>query len=407
MAVFAYEGKSAQGEILRGKIDAPDQASARTKLRERRINATSVTESKSALDIQIKIPTPAFLKPRVKLRDMVIFSRQFATMIDSGLPLVQCLDILSQQSENPTMRDQLKVIKEKVESGNTFAEALKTYPDTFDDLYVNLVAAGEVGGMLDTIMNRLAAYLEKNQKLIRQVKGAMTYPVIVVGVAVIVIAVLLTKVVPQFEDMFAGFGAALPAPTQFVIALSKWLTANIGYCIVAAVLLWFAFQRFTATKRGKFMFHSSLLKLPIFGDIIVKVGVARFCRTLSTMLSSGVPILEALDICSKTAGNVVIEDAIQSASRSISEGRTIAEPLLESKVFPSMVCQMVGVGEATGALDVMLGKIADFYDDEVDAAVEALTGAMEPLIMAFLGIVVGGLVIAMYMPIFEMAGNIN
>ncbi len=407
MAVFAYEGKSAQGEILRGKIDAPDQASARTKLRERRINATSVTESKSALDIQIKIPTPAFLKPRVKLRDMVIFSRQFATMIDSGLPLVQCLDILSQQSENPTMRDQLKVIKEKVESGNTFAEALKTYPDTFDDLYVNLVAAGEVGGMLDTIMNRLAAYLEKNQKLIRQVKGAMTYPVIVVGVAVIVIAVLLTKVVPQFEDMFAGFGAALPAPTQFVIALSKWLTANIGYCIVAAVLLWFAFQRFTATKRGKFMFHSSLLKLPIFGDIIVKVGVARFCRTLSTMLSSGVPILEALDICSKTAGNVVIEDAIQAASRSISEGRTIAEPLLESKVFPSMVCQMVGVGEATGALDVMLGKIADFYDDEVDAAVEALTGAMEPLIMAFLGIVVGGLVIAMYMPIFEMAGNIN
>lgn len=407
MAVFAYEGKSAQGEILRGKIDAPDQATARSKLRERRISATSVTESKSALDLQINIPTPAFLKPGVKLRDLVIFSRQFATMIDSGLPLVQCLEILSTQSENPTMRDQLKVIKEKVESGNTFAEALKTYPATFDDLYVNLVAAGEVGGMLDTIMTRLAAYLEKNQKLIRQVKGAMTYPVIVIVVAILVVTILLTKVVPQMADMFAGFGAALPAPTQFVIAMSNWLTTNIGYILVALVLAYFGFLRITNTKRGKFWFHTLLLKMPIFGDIVVKVGVARFCRTLSTMLSSGVPILEALDICSRTAGNVVIEGAIQAASRSISEGRSIADPLLESKVFPAMVCQMVGVGEATGALDVMLGKIADFYDEEVDAAVETLTGALEPMIMAFLGIVVGGLVIAMYMPIFEMAGNIN
>jgi type IV pilus assembly protein PilC len=407
MAVFAYEGKTAQGELKRGKIDAADQTAARGKLREMRISATSVTESKSALDFQLKLPTPAFLKPRVSLRDLVIFSRQFATMIDSGLPLVQCLDILSQQSENPTMREQLKVIKEKVESGNTFAESLKTFPGTFDDLYVNLVAAGEVGGMLDTIMNRLAAYLEKNQKLIRQVKGAMSYPIIVMFVAVVVIALLLTKVVPQFEDMFADFGAALPAPTQFVVGMSKWLTANIGYCIAAAVLLYFALQRVIATKRGKFMFHSLLLSLPLFGDIITKVGVARFCRTLSTMLSSGVPILEALDICSRTAGNVVIEKAIATAGLSISEGRTIAEPLLESKVFPKMVCQMVGVGEATGALDVMLSKIADFYDEEVDVAVEALTGALEPMIMAFLGIVVGGLVIAMYMPIFEMAGNVG
>ncbi len=407
MAVFAYEGKTAQGETRKGKIDAADQASARNKLREMRISATSVTESKSALDFKLNIPLPAFLKPSVSLRDLVIFSRQFATMIDSGLPLVQCLDILSSQSESPTMRDQLKVVKEKVESGNTFAEALKTYPQTFDDLYVNLVAAGEVGGMLDTIMNRLAAYLEKNQKLIRQVKGAMTYPVVVLAVAGIVIAILLTKVVPTFEDMFADFGAALPAPTQFVIALSKWLTANIGYCIIGMVLAYVAFTQITRTAKGKYAFHSLLIKLPLFGDIIVKVGVARFCRTLSTMISSGVPILEALDICSRTAGNVVIEAAIQSASRSISEGRTIAEPLLESKVFPPMVCQMVGVGEATGALDVMLSKIADFYDDEVDAAVGSLTSALEPLIMAFLGVVVGGLVIAMYMPIFEMAGNIN
>ena len=407
MAVFAYEGKTAQGEIKRGKIDAADHTAARGKLREMRINATSVTESKSAFDLKLNIPTPSFLKPSVSLRDLVIFSRQFATMVDSGLPLVQCLDILSQQSENPTMREQLKVIKEKVESGNTFADSLKTYPDTFDDLYVNLVAAGEVGGMLDTIMNRLAAYLEKNQKLIRQVKGAMSYPIIVMAVAVVVIAILLTKVVPQFEDMFADFGSALPAPTQFVVNLSKWLTANIGYCIIALVLLYVALTRAIATTRGKFIFHTVLLALPLFGDIIRKVGVARFCRTLSTMLSSGVPILEALDICSRTAGNVVIEKAIAGAGVSISEGRTIAEPLLESNVFPKMVCQMVSVGEATGALDTMLGKIADFYDEEVDVAVEALTGALEPMIMAFLGVVVGGLVIAMYMPIFEMAGNVG
>ncbi len=407
MAVFAYEGKTAQGEVRKGKIDAPDQTSARNKLREMRISASSLTESKSALDFQINIPMPAFLKPRVQLRDLVIFSRQFATMIDSGLPLVQCLDILSNQSENPTMRDQLRVVKEKVEGGNTFAESLKAFPDTFDDLYVNLVAAGEVGGMLDTIMNRLAAYLEKNQKLIRQVKGAMTYPIIVVAVSAVVIALLLTKVVPTFKDMFEDFGSALPAPTQFVVTLSEWLTANILYVIVGMILGFMAFGRFIATPKGKYIFHSTLLKLPLFGDIIVKVGVARFCRTLSTMLSSGVPILEALDICSRTAGNVVIEEAIQGAGKSISEGRTISEPLLESKVFPKMVCQMVGVGEATGALDVMLGKIADFYDEEVDVAVEALTSSMEPLIMAFLGVIVGGLVIAMYMPIFEMAGNVG
>ncbi len=407
MAVFAYEGKTASGEVRKGKLDAPDANAARGKLREMRITPSSVVESTSALDIQLNIPLPAFLKPGVSLRDLVIFSRQFATMIDSGLPLVQCLEILSSQCENPTLRDQLKVIKEKVESGNTFAEALKTYPNTFDDLYVNLVAAGEVGGMLDTIMNRLAAYLEKNQKLIRQVKGAMTYPIIVLVVATAVVALLLTKVVPQFEDMFADFGAALPAPTQFVVNLSKWLTANIGYIMVGLVVAGVVMRLVLKTERGTWVFHSILLKLPVFGDVVTKVAVARFCRTLSTMLSSGVPILEALDICSRTAGNKVVEKAIVGAARSISEGRTIAEPLLESGVFPRMVCQMVGVGEATGALDVMLGKIADFYDEEVDQAVEAMTSALEPMIMAFLGIVVGGLVIAMYMPIFEMAGNVG
>ena len=407
MAVFKYEGKTASGDMKKGVVEAADQNAARQRLREMRISTTSLTESKSAFDIQINIPTPAFLKPKIKIRDLVIFTRQFATMIDSGLPLVQCLDILSTQSESPTMRDQLKVVKEKVESGSTFADGLKSFPDTFDDLYVNLVAAGEVGGMLDGIMNRLATYLEKNQKLIRQVKGAMTYPVIVILVSFVVIAILLLKVVPTFEDMFADFGAALPAPTMFVMALSKWLQANFGFIIVGIIVVNFTIGRVYKTERGRLIIDRFLLMLPIFGDVLTKVAVARFCRTLGTMISSGVPILEALGICSRTAGNRVIENAISKVAVSISEGRTISEPLSESKVFPQMVCQMISVGEATGALDTMLNKVADFYDEEVDTAVEGLTAMMEPMIMAFLGIVVGGLVIAMYMPIFEMAGNIN
>ncbi|MFZ5478338.1 MAG: type II secretion system F family protein [Myxococcota bacterium] len=407
MAMFKYEGRTATGENRKGTLEAPDQNAARAKLREMRIQPTTIAETKSAFDRQLNIPKPAFLKPGISIRDLVIFTRQFATMIDSGLPLVQCLDIQASQAENPTMRDQLKVIKEKVESGSTFADALKTYPDTFDDLYVNLIAAGEVGGMLDGIMNRLAAYLEKNQKLIRQVKGAMTYPVIVIAVAVIVVALLLLKVVPQFEDMFSDFGAALPAPTMFVIALSKWLQANFLYCVVGIVVGMWSIRRFYKTQRGKLIIDRLLLQVPVFGDLIKKVAVARFTRTLGTMISSGVPILEALGICGRTAGNKIIENAIGRVATSISEGRTIAEPLMESKVFPQMVCQMISVGEATGALDTMLNKIADFYDEEVDQAVEALTSMMEPLIMAFLGVVIGGLVIAMYMPIFEMAGHVG
>jgi type IV pilus assembly protein PilC len=408
MATFQYEARTSTGEVRKGQVEAADQNAARQRLvKEMKLQPTSVAPAKAGMQLQINLPTPAFLKPKVKLRDLVIFSRQFATMIDSGLPLVQCLEILSKQAENPTLREQLVVIKEKVESGNTFAESLKSFPATFDNLYVNLVAAGEVGGMLDTIMNRLAAYLEKNQKLIRQVKGAMTYPAIVMLVALAVVTLLLLKVVPSFEGMFADFGAALPAPTQFVIAMSKWLQANFLYLVVGAAVGIFAFQRFYATQRGQYIVHKLMLATPVFGELLTKVAVARFCRTLSTMLSSGVPILEALEICSKTAGNRVIEEAIVRSASSIAEGRTIAEPLMEAKVFPQMVCQMISVGEATGALDVMLGKIADFYDDEVDTAVEALTSMMEPAIMAFLGVVVGGLVIAMYMPIFEMAGNVG
>ncbi len=406
MAVFKYEGRTASGEAKKGTVEAKDQNAARSQLREMRIQATSLEES-NAWAKSVSIPMPAFLKPSIKVRDLVIFTRQFATMIDSGLPLVQALEILGSQSENPALRDQIKVIKEKVESGSTFADALKTFPDTFDDLFVNLVAAGEVGGMLDTILNRLAAYLEKNQKLMRQIKGALTYPVIVIVISAIVMAILLLKVVPTFEDMFADFGATLPAPTMFVLAMSKWLQANGVFVLVGLVVGGWAIRRFYRTPPGKLVIDKLLLQAPVLGDLLLKVAVARFTRTLSTMISSGVPILEALGICARTAGNRVIEDAIGSVSVSISEGRTIAEPLAESKVFPAMVCQMISVGEATGALDTMLGKIADFYDDEVDVAVEALTSAMEPAIMAFLGVGVGGLVIAMYMPMFEMAGHVE
>lgn len=404
MATFKYEFRTPGGDVRTGSIEAPDQANARQRLRDQKINPTNLTESKG---FNIQFPPIGFLKPKVITKDLVIFTRQFATMIDSGLPLVQCLDILSKQSENPTLRSQLSTVKEKVESGSTFGESLKGFPDTFDDLYVNLVAAGEVGGMLDTIMNRLAAYLEKNEKLMRQVKGAMSYPIVVMIVATIVIALLLVKVVPSFSGMFADFGAALPAPTLFVIAASDFLQNYIVFIVIGIFIAVNAIARFYKTAVGKVTIDKLLLTLPVFGDLLRKVAVARFCRTLGTMMASGVPILEALGICGRTSGNKVIENAIEKAAVSISEGRTIAEPLTESKVFPQMVCQMISVGEATGALDTMLTKIADFYDDEVDAAVESLTSMMEPMIMAFLGVVVGGLVIAMYMPIFEMAAHVG
>jgi len=352
--MFKYEGRTSSGEVKSGTIEARDPAAARATLRDQRITAQTITEAKGRFDIDIKMP--AFFAPSISTRDLVIFTRQFATMIDSGLPLVQCLDILSSQAENPTLRNQLKVVKDKVESGSTFAEALKTYPATFDDLFVNLVAAGEVGGMLDTIMNRLAAYLEKSQKLIRQVKGAMTYPVIVIIVAGIVVTLLLLKVVPTFEDMFADFGAALPAPTLIVLGLSKWLQNNFFYAVVGIAGFVYAIKWWYGTANGRLVLDKLSLGLPVFGDLLRKVAVARFCRTLSTMLSSGVPIIEALGICGRTAGNKVVENAISAVTVSISEGRTIAEPLTESKVFPQMVCQMISVGEATGALDTMLGR---------------------------------------------------
>jgi type IV pilus assembly protein PilC len=328
-------------------------------------------------------------------------------MIDSGLPLVQCLEIQSQQAPNPTFRDELKVVKEAVESGSTFADALRKFPNTFDELFQNLVAAGEVGGILDTILNRLATHLEKADKIRRQIKGAMTYPIVVTVVGVLCMAILLIKVVPTFETMFAEMGAALPAPTQMMVDFSRWIRTNGLYVLAGIVVTIFALRYSYKTSQGRVIFDRIFLKLPVFGDLLTKSATARFTRTLGTMVSSGVPILDALDICGKTSGNRVIEAAISTARDAIAEGRTIAEPLMATKVFPDMVCQMISVGEATGALDVMLNKIADFYEEEVDEAVEALTSMIEPIIMVVLGGGAGAFVISMYLPIFSMASGIH
>lgn len=399
MPTFAYEGRTASGEVKKGKIDAVDANAARVQLQNMRISPTSVSEAKSG--------GLSLFKAKVTTKDLVIFTRQFATMIDSGLPLVQCLDIQSKQAENEAFRVELAAIKDSVESGSTFADALKRFPATFDELYQNMIAAGEVGGILDTILNRLAVYLEKADKLKRQIKGAMMYPLITVVVAGVVVSVLLLFVVPSFEQMFADMGAALPDLTQMVIDLSKWLQANwwiLGLCIGGGI---WGISTFYKTEKGNVILDGVMLKVPVFGDLLTKVAVARFCRTLGTMLSAGVSILEALDICGRTSGNKIIEHAIVGVRQGISEGRNIADPLIEAKVFPEMVCQMISVGEATGALDVMLNKVADFYEDEVDQAVESLTSMLEPLIMVFLGVVIGGLVIAMYLPIFTMAANVG
>jgi type IV pilus assembly protein PilC len=328
-------------------------------------------------------------------------------MIDAGLPLVQCLDILGGQLDNLAFREVLMKVKTKVESGSTLADALGDHPKVFDTLYVQLVAAGEIGGILDTILNRLAAYIEKNEKLKRKVKGAMVYPTIVLTVAVGVTVVLLLFVTPTFEKMFKDFGGSMPAPTQFVIDLSKFLQKYIMYLVVGIAAAVFAFKTWKSTKQGREQWDRFTIRTPMFGPIIRKVAVARFTRTLGTMISSGVPILDALEVVAKTAGNTVVEKAIRYTKEKISEGKTIVQPLGETKVFPPMVVQMIGVGEATGAMDQMLTKIADFYDDEVDAAVAALTSMIEPVMMVFLGGVVGGFLVAMYLPIFSIAGSIK
>ncbi|OGQ03981.1 MAG: pilus assembly protein PilC [Deltaproteobacteria bacterium RBG_19FT_COMBO_58_16] len=402
MATFVYSGKTMNGEVKKGELQAANMSQATAALRRQHIIPSTLNQKKAGFSLKdIKIPG---LSQGVKTKDLVIFSRQFATMIDAGLPLVQCLEILSSQQDNAEFKRVLIDVKSAVEGGSTFADALRKHPKVFDSLYVNLIAAGEVGGILDTILNRLSGFLEKAEKLKAKVKSAMTYPVAVILIACLVVTGLLIWVVPVFEEMFQSFGQALPAPTQIVVNLSQALQ-HYWYLMLGSIVgIGVFINRAYKTAKGRMAIDSLLLKVPVFGDLIRKTAVARFTRTLGTMLSSGVPILEAMEIVSKTSGNVVIESAIMKARMSLSQGKTLADPLIETKVFPGMVTQMIAVGESTGALDAMLTKIADFYEDEVDAAVDSLTSLIEPLLMAFLGVVVGGLVIALYLPIFQIAG---
>ncbi len=403
MTKYAWEGKNRGAGDGLGEIEAPNEAFVLAQLRREQIRPSrSGRKARTSTSAQ-----PWKGEKKVTQKELAIFTRQFATMIDAGLPLVQCLDILGAQQENPTFKKVILKVKEDVESGSTFADALGKHPKVFDSLFVNLVAAGEVGGMLDTILSRLADYIEKSMKLAKKIKGAMVYPSTILAVAVVVTVVLLVYVIPIFAKMFSDFGQALPAPTQFVLKLSDFTRKYFLLVIVFIFVLVAAFRWYYRQETGRRNVDRMLLQLPVVGSLLQRIAVARFSRTLGTMVSSGVPILESMDIVAKTAGNKIIEEAIMKARVSISEGKTIAEPLADSKVFPPMVTQMVAVGEATGALDAMLNKIADFYDDEVDAAVEALTALLEPMLMVFLGVVIGGLVIAMYLPVFKLAGAVG
>ena len=399
MPVFAWEGRTRQGQLKKGVVEAATEAAAMMQLRAQSIIPVSVKPKAARSGGGFKL-----FKKGVKTRELVVFTRQFATMIDAGLPLVQCLDIQAEQQENKSFGETLGRVKNDVEQGSTFAESLAKHPRVFDELYVNLVTAGEVGGVLDTILNRLSTYLEKADSLKRKVKSAMVYPVTVMVIAIGVLALLLVKVIPVFEKMFKDFGGDLPAPTQMVINLSNWMQDWILLILASIVVVSIAYvQARRRSPRFRYQTDAIFLKLPLFGALLRKVAVARFSRTFSTMLSSGVPILDALDICAKTSGNKVIEAGLQKVRAAISEGKTIAEPLKAVGVFPGMVVQMIAVGEQTGAMDAMLAKLADFYDDEVDAAVDGLTSMLEPLMMVFLGGSIGTILIAMYLPIFKIA----
>jgi type IV pilus assembly protein PilC len=403
---FKWEGISPRGEVLRGEMEAPSRDAVITRLRSQRIQPVpaKIRQRGSGLDKDFQIPG---LGDKVKTRDVVIFTRQFSTMIDAGLPIVQCLDILGQQTSVKPLRKAIREIKDDVESGATLADSLGKHKKLFDDLYVNMVSAGEIGGILDTVLQRLAQYMEKAERLRAKIKSAMIYPASIVVVAAAVTTILLVYVIPVFAELFSSFGHALPAPTQFVINLSNFTIAFFPYIIAsvigAAVALRYAYK----TDRGRLAIDGFLLQLPIFGDLFRKAAVARFTRTLGTLVASGVPILDALAITAKTAGNRVVERAVLSTRVSIAEGRTISEPLAQSGVFPPMVCQMIAVGETTGALDSMLAKIAEFYEDEVDTAVNNLTALMEPVVIVFLGVVIGGLVVSMYLPIFQLGAVIS
>ena len=402
MPVFKYTGKSRAGAVQQGEIDATDRNAAIAALRQKQILVTAIRPKSK--DVSLKLPG---MGAKVKERDIVIFTRQLATMIDAGLPLVQCLDILSRQSLNKHFGATIGKVKNDVESGDSFADALRKHPKIFSDFFTNMVEAGEAGGILDTILARLSVYMEKAQALKGRVKSAMIYPSAIIGIAVLVIVFLMIYVIPVFAEMFDSFGGTLPAPTRLVMDMSAFTKAYIGYCIPVVAAAIYLFRRFYRTDRGKRLVDSLLLKAPVFGPLIQKVAVAKFTRTLGTLVSSGVPIIDGLQITARTAGNKVVEDAVLAIISSIKEGQTIAEPLGKQAIFPPMVVQMIEVGENSGALDMMLNKIADFYDEEVDTAVAGLTSLMEPALMVFLGVTIGFVVVAMYLPIFKMAGAIE
>jgi type IV pilus assembly protein PilC len=383
-------------------MEAPTEEAVNSELIRRKITPTKIKLKPKDIFENV-----AFMQPKVTRADIIIFCRQFSTMIDAGLPIIQCLDILYSQNENKTFKHMLKEIKGNVESGQTFAEALKKYPKQFDDLFVNMIAAGEAGGILDSILRRLSAYMEKAAKLKAKIKGGMTYPIVTIIIAIIVIAIIMVFVIPVFEEMFEGMGGALPAPTQIVVNMSRFVKSNILYIIGVMGVSIYAIRYFYKTEKGQVLMDDLFLRIPLFGPLIRKAAVSKFTRTMGTMLGSGVAILDALEIVAKTAGNKTIEKAVYETRSAIAEGRTMSDPLSESGVFPSMVCQMIAVGESTGALDSMLTKIADFYDEEVDQAVENMTALIEPFMLIFLGVVIGGLVVSMYLPIFQMASTMG
>jgi len=407
MAIFVWEGRTAQGKVVKGdNLEAPNLEAALTRLREQRIRPITNRVREKGKGLEKEIAIPGFGE-KVTTKDISLATRQLATMIDAGLPIVQCLDILGQQSDSKLLRNTLNTVRKDVEGGCTLADALRKHPKIFDDLYVNMVEAGEAGGILNTILNRIALFIEKANRLKKKVKGAMIYPCAIVGVAVIVVAVLMIFVIPVFAELYGSMGKALPAPTQICINISNWFVAYWYLLIVGGVGVFMAVSFYYKTPRGRMQIDGLLLRMPVIGDLLRKVAVARFSQNMALLLSSGVPILDGLAITGRTAGNKVVEKAIMESRVSISKGNTVAEPLRESKIFPPLVCQMVAVGESTGGLDAMLKKVAELYEEEVDDAVNNLTAMMEPAIMVVLGVILGGLVVAMYLPIFQMGSLVS
>ena len=400
MPAFVWKGKNRSGKTQSGERVAANKDAAIAMLRREQILVTSIKEKGK----EFSFPT---FGAGITSKDVAVFTRQFSVMIDAGLPLVQCLEILGTQQENQAFQKILLAVRQDVEGGASLADAMKKHPKVFDDLFTNMIAAGEAGGILDIILKRLATYIEKNVKLKSQVKSALVYPIAVISIAGLVVAVILWKVIPTFAALFAGLGAQLPLPTRIVITASNWFVRLLPFLVVGGVAIGYGLKRYYATYNGRRVIDGLTLKLPVLGMILRKIAVARFCRTLSTLISSGVPILDGLEITARTAGNAIVEDAIMKTRKSVEGGQSLAQPLTESKVFPAMVVQMISVGEQTGALDAMLSKIADFYEDEVDAAVANLMTLMEPILILFLGTVVGGIVISMYLPIFDLINQLT